>query len=196
MAELSDDVIEEAAHEGETLLIEDLVSFAERAHDAEPGVEHDRLTDYAEALSERRDTSFDIAAFEKELAERRTDAETWAGDGSLYEVGEDRLSCYPARWHEELGGSTDVADYIAFLETESPAFIIERGTGEVGPGIPEQKLVEIVTVVGRVDREAARAALKRARDDGEVVEDADQHPQAGVYLQETAPSYRDGSLDG
>ncbi len=30
----------------------------------------------------------------------------------------------------------------------------------------------------------------------DVIEDADQHPQAGVYLQETAPNYRDGTLDG
>jgi len=196
MAELSDDVIEEAAHEGETLLVDDLVSLAERAHDDAPGVERDVLDDYAEALSARRDTSFDIAAFERVVADRRTDAERWAGEDRLYEVGDDRLSLYPSRWHAQLGGSTDVAEYIAFLEAESPEFIVERGTAEVGPGIPKGKLLEIVAVVGRVDRQRARAALQEARDDGEVVEDADQHPQAGVYLQEEAPNYRDGTLDG
>ncbi len=196
MAELSDEVLDEAAHEGETLLVEDLVSLAERAHDDEPGIERDRLMAYAEALAERRDVGFDLQAFDKGVADRLTDAETWADRDRLYELGDGRLSLYPTEWHAALGGSTDVADYLAFLKQDSPAFVRERGTGEVGPGIPKQKLLDIVAVIGRVDRETARAALKDARDAGEVVEDADQHPQAGVYLREEADTYRDGTLDG
>ncbi|MFD1585807.1 hypothetical protein ACFR9U_02335 [Halorientalis brevis] len=196
MAELSDDVLEEAAHRGETLLVEDLVSLAERAHDDEPGIERDRLTTYAEALAERRDVDFDLQAFDKGVADRLTDAETWTDRDRLYELGDGRLSLYPAEWHAALGGSTDVAEYIAFLERDAPEFVLDRGTAEVGPGIPQQKLLDIVAVVGRVDRETARAALADARDAGEVVEDADQHPQAGVYLRDEAETYRDGTLDG
>lgn len=196
MAELSDEVLDEAAHEGETLLVEDLVSLAERAHDDAPGIERDRLMDYAEALAERRDVSFDLPAFHKGVDDRLTDDETWAGRDMLYELGEGRISLYPAEWHQEIGGSTDIAEYIAFLEQESPEFIVDRSTTAVGPGVPQQKLLDIVAVVGRVDRETARAALKEARDAGDVVEDADQHPQAGVYLQEEAENYRDASLDG
>ena len=63
MVDLSDRVVEEAVHEGETLLVADLVSLAERAHRDRPGIDRDRLEAYAEALDERRDVSFDRAAF-------------------------------------------------------------------------------------------------------------------------------------
>jgi hypothetical protein len=191
MVELSDRVVEEAAREGEALLLAELVSRAERAHPERPGIDRDRLGTYAEALAERREVALDPDAFREELADRVTDDGTWTDREAIYDPGDDRLSRYPARWHEELGGSTDVTDYLAVLRGRDLAFVVDREGAEAGPGVQERELVDVVAVVGRVDRETARAALQEAREAGDVVEDADQHPEAGVYLPEDA-----GDLEG
>jgi hypothetical protein len=41
-----------------------------------------------------------------------------------------------------------------------------------------------MAVVGGLDRQSAKAEIEAARDDDRIVEDADQHPKAGVYLAE------------
>jgi len=36
--------------------------------------------------------------------------------------------------------------------------------------------------VGGMDRQAADSAIERARQNNRLVEDADRHPRAGIYL--------------
>lgn len=50
--------------------------------------------------------------------------------------------------------------------------------------VREDPLVFAIQAVGRTDRETAKAAVSDPRERGEIAEDADQHPQAGVFLVE------------
>lgn len=196
MVELDEAVIDEADRRGEALHVADLVALVELRHDdGRPGVDRDVLAAYADELSARADFSFDADEFRATVDDRLTDAETWAGRDVLYEVEPGRVSRYPARWHERLDGSTDVREYVEFLETADPEFVDEfAGTGR---GVPEDVLLDVVSVLGGVAREEARAALKEARDRGDVVEGADQHPNAEVYLaDDVEEDMRDPSLDG
>lgn len=194
MVELDEDVLDEADHRGESLLPVDLVALVEQHHDdGRPGVPRDVLAAYADALAERTDFRMDADAFHSTIDERLTDAETWAGRDALYEVGGNRVSRYPAGWQDALHGSTDVREYVAFLMGEDPAFVEEFAGA--GRGIPEETLLDVVSVLGGVGRGDARAALNEARDAGDVVEGADQHPDARVYLPEDTEDMRDGALD-
>lgn len=181
MVEPKDEVLEEAVHEGEAMDWMDLFDLVERSHDERAGVPLDVVEAYAEELASRRDYSFDAAGFLGALEDRLTDAETWQGPDRIYPLGEDRVSRYPARWHDRLGGSTDAGAYVRFLADEDPAFGEADHPG-TGGTVPEDRLVDVIRVVGRTDRETATAAIGWARDSGAVVEDADQHPHAGVYV--------------
>ncbi|QLG28627.1 hypothetical protein HUG10_14205 [Halorarum halophilum] len=198
MVELDEDVLEELQHGGRSLLIEDVVSIIERNHlDDRPGVSRETLEAYADALEADPDQQFDMETFHEELDSRLTDSDTWVDDDRLYRVGDDRISSYPATWHDRLGGKTDVRTYVVFLQDEAPEFKEDVGRGGAGPGIPQDQLLDVVSVVGRIERQEARAVLQDLHDRGELVEDADQHPDAGVMLgDEDGESYRDTSIDG
>lgn len=189
MTELDDSVIDEAVHEGESMLLEELFDLIERSHDGEAGVDREVVVAYVRELESRGGYAFDADGFLDEIDERLTDSEEWAGAERYYELPGDRLSQYPARWHDRLGGSTDAAAYVRFLGEEAPEFVESMDRGGAGPGVPEDTLISLISIVGRVDHGAARAAIEEARERGDLVEDADQHPQAGVYLaDESDPS--------
>lgn len=195
MVELNEHVISEAAHEGRTMVPEQLFSLVERHHPhQEPGVPREVLEAYADGVEDTVEYRFDADEFLREVDSQLTDSETWAGEDAFYRV-DGRLSRYPARWHRELGGTTDVREYIAFLQDEEDGYLDDVSLGGAGRGIPEQPLLDIVAIVGRVDREEAKEKLEELRDRGEVVEDADQHPNAGVYLADRDEERRDESLD-
>lgn len=164
------------------MLLEELFDLIERSHDGEAGVGRELVVAYVRELASRRGYAFDADGFLDEIDERLTDSETWAGADRYYELPGDRLSQYPVRWHDQLGGSTDAAAYVRFLAQEVSEFVEGMDRGGAGPGIPEDTLVTIISIVGRVDHGAARAAIEDARERGDLIEDADQHPQAGVYL--------------
>lgn len=198
MVELDEDVLEELQHGGRSLLIEEVVSIIERTHlDDRPGVSRETVTAYADALDSDPDQRFDVETFRDELESRLTDSDTWAGDDRLYRLNSDRISSYPAAWHDRLGGTTDVRTYVVFLQEEVPEFKEDVGRGGAGPGVPQDQLLDVVSIVGRIERQEARALLQKLRDEGELVEDADQHPNAGVMLHdEEGEAYRDTSIDG
>lgn len=180
--DIDDDVIEEIVHEGRSMDRNDLFDVIERGHDERPGVPREALARYARELDQRRDYTFDAEQFLDAVDERRTDDETWVSHDRYYDLGNDRLSQYPARWHERLGGSSDAAAYVEFFHGHAPEYVetLERGGSEAA--IPKDTLVDVIRVVGRTDRETAADAIEDAADSGDLVEDADQHPQAGVYL--------------
>ncbi|MDS0259870.1 hypothetical protein NDI56_10745 [Haloarcula sp. S1CR25-12] len=183
MVELDQRAIDEAVHEGESMRPRELVDLFERYHDDRPGIPEATLEAYARELADRDEVSFDADGFLDTVSERLTDSDGWVADGErLYALDEGRISQYPATWHDRLGGERDPATYIRFFEEMAPSFLTEdRGDRR---GIKADRLLDVVSVVGGMSRKSAKAAIESARDDGRVVEDADQHPKAGVYLAE------------
>lgn len=185
MTDLNDRVFEEAAAERRTLLPEELVELIERHHAHEqPGVAWEVLSDYAAALDDELGGQFDADSFLDGLEEQVTEAGTWQGPNTLYVLDDDRVSRYPARWHEALEGETDIREYVRFLVEEAEDFEGAIDSGGAGPGVPENDLLRVVAVVGRTDRETAKERLEECRNAGELTEDADQHPDARVRLAE------------
>lgn len=180
-----DDVVDEIVHRGPTTT-QQTVALLERGHRHERGIERSTLDDYAEALDERADFEFDPEGFYTDLEDALVDDGAWVSEDALYRVGDDRISRYPERWHDELGGSDDVAAFVSLLN-DSPS--VEHG------GVNEEALLDVVAAVGRVRKDDAKAELEHLREEGVVVEDADQHPDAGVYLAEDAEELRDPALD-
>ena len=175
--ELSEALLKEAGEHSEYGRPHDFVSLAERyTLEDEPGVSREWLFAHVEALAE--ESGLDEESFRTALANDTTDAETWADDRAVYEMGQDRLSAYPPAWHEAIGGSTSLPEIVEYLLDESDYRPI---TGGAGDGVPEQDLFDIASAVGGFDRESARAALEECRADGTLAEDVDQHPKAKVY---------------
>jgi hypothetical protein len=176
---LSEPLLEEAGSRSQYLHPRGLVLLAERhePRDGEgPGVARAAVFDHAEALDERG-SHLDAGAFASALDEAVVDADEWADETSVYRVGDDRLSAYPQAWHDALGESRDLVEMVRYL-TDTDFEGVEAWADET---VPEDDLLDIAAAVGGFDREAAKAELERLRDEGRLVEDADQHPDAGVY---------------
>lgn len=182
--DISEALLKEAGEHSEYGRPHDFVSLAERyTLEDEPGVSREWLLAHVEVLAE--ESGLDEESFRTALANDTTDAETWADDRAVYEVGEegeDRLSAYPPAWHEAFGGSTSLPEIVEYLLEESD---YKPTTGGAGDGVPEQELFNVASAVGGFDRESARAALEECRADGILAEDVDQHPKAKVYLPES-----------
>lgn len=191
MAELNDHVLDEAGRRGQSLLVRELLVLVERHHPTdEPGVDRELLVEYVDALQEPTRVGFDADEALAIVDEKRSDAERWVDDGTIYAVGEDRVSAFPRRWHDELRGETDLKRYVAVLQEDvSRAF--DEGDGGRGRGVPEQTLLSAASAIGPMSREDAKERLEALRADGELVEDADQHPQAGVQLDERTDTEQD-----
>jgi hypothetical protein len=188
MVEPNGAVVDEIIRAGESMGSRDIVERIERHHDG-PGVDRETIDAYAAELEARDDYAFDAAEFLAHVDENTTGADWWAG-GVFYDIaeGEDtRISLFPAAWHERLGGSTDVAEYVAFIRDEDPDYLDDLDLGGPGEGVPEAAVVEVLGLVGGLNRPDATTAVHEARDRGDIVEDADQSPEADIYLAERAP---------
>ena len=183
MVDTDQQAVEEIVHEGDALGTSRLVDILERYHDDRPGVPRDAIGAYARELNERDDSSFDAEAFRDVVEDRLTDSDRWVDDGDrLYELDGGRISQYPATWHDRLRGERDPAAYLRFFEAEAPEVL---GTAPGGrQRANEDQLIDVMAVVGEMSRDAAKGAIESAREADRVVEDADQHPKAGVYLAE------------
>jgi len=181
MVDTDQRAVDEIVHEGDALGTSRLIDVLERYHDDRPGVPRDAIDAYARELTEREDSRFDVEAFREVLEDRLTGSDSWVDGGArLYELDGDRISQYPATWHDRLRGERDPAAYLRFFEAEAPAVL---GTAPGGRRrADEDQLIDVMAVVGELRRDAAKAAIESAREEGRIVEDADQHPKAGVYL--------------
>jgi hypothetical protein len=186
MTEVRDTVIDELTHRGRNLLLTELLRSIERGHPSDgPGITRETIAAYGDRLAAEPDFAFDTEDLLEELEEARIDAETWAGDDVLYAVGdgsEDRLSAYPQGWHDRLDGETDIREYVEYLESEESGFTDDSPRGGRGEGIDQPTLLEIVSVLGNVDRETVRAQIEDGRAEGQLEQSADQHPDARVQL--------------
>ncbi|MBX0287698.1 hypothetical protein [Haloarcula salinisoli] len=183
MVDTDQRAVEEIVHQGDALGTRKIIHILERHHDDRPGVPRAAIDAYARELHDREDSSFDTEAFWNVVDELLTDSDSWVDDGDrFYELEGDRISQYPATWHDRLAGERDPAAYLRFFEAEAPSVL---GTAPGGrQRADEDQLIDVMTVVGGLSRDSARTAIEAARDDDRIVEDADQHPKAGVYLTE------------
>ncbi|SFL00767.1 hypothetical protein SAMN04487950_1904 [Halogranum rubrum] len=190
MSQFNEHVLEEAGSRGEKLLVDDLVLLIER-HEREggPGVAIDRVEAYAEKLA-AQDAPVKPDKVRPAIEERLTDAETWSADaaasgtwfgsGTLYDVGNGRVSTLPSRWHRELTGTRDLTRYLEVIldDTHGNGF----DSGGTDGGVPETVLVHAATVLGGLGQGQAREQLADLHERSVVTESADQHPNARIHL--------------
>ncbi|SEW07531.1 hypothetical protein [Halobacterium jilantaiense] len=174
--ELDDAVIEEAGSRGGQLLVGKLVKLAEKHHDTAPGVPQSLVEDYLDALAE---DSVDGEQLREQLRAHLADDREAPNKGAVYEVGDGRVSGYPAAWHERLDPDDSLAAYVAVM-TETA----DLPKSAASSGVSKDDLLEAAAVLSDRSREDARAELRDLRGDGVLVADADQHPRAGVTLAE------------
>lgn len=198
MVDTNQQVIEEARQRGDTLTSRELLLLIEQYHrPGGPGVGRELLEAYDAEVA--RD---DVIPYQEgqllETVERHLgDDESWVDEETYYPVGDDRVSTFPAAWHDELGDTTDLRAYVDVIgnaiggsDTDS-----DSQRGRMGTGVPEGLLLEAARAVGGLDPETAKSRLEERRDAGELVEDADQHPNARVHLSEDTEAMRDGWLE-
>ena len=189
--ETNDYVIEQAEREGEALLIGELLLYIERYHeDDRPGVSGEVLEAYVENLAEKNFFPRGPNDIFEQIEERTVDSETWSDQGDFYALGEDRISNYPPRWHEELGPGDDLREFVRVMYEDIESSEGGTDTGGKGKGIPEQILLDAATVIGDYRRDEAKTELEELRERDEVVQDADQNRRARVRLPDQ-PSGRD-----
>lgn len=175
MTELRSDVLDEAGNRSKYLTATELLSLVERHHPhEEAGVDRGVFDAYADGVADRTARSAD--EFTGPLSDSLTTSEEWAGQDAVYELDGGRMSVYPKHWHETLGGVSDPREHLRFLLEEVDAY---------DESVPESTLLHLVSVVGDASYDEAKATLESLRDEGEIVEDADQHPDANVYLSES-----------
>lgn len=197
MTAVNDAVVEEVLQHSQNLLLREVVSLIERKHpDAAttPGITREVLTAYAQEFGEETAFPAGPEEFRAAIDDRLTDSDTWADNDALYELADDRISVYPSRWHDTLGGDVDIPAFLVFLQDEASGVDDAFTSGGVDDGVPEDSLIEIVSVVGRIDPDAVKARLEALRDEGVLAEDVNQHPHARVQLRERE-DYRDPSLE-
>jgi hypothetical protein len=175
--DLDDHTVDELQHRGRSLLPREFVVLVQRGHDDDqPGVAPETLSAYAAAMDQGQLDDFEEGDLLDAVAAAATDADDWQGDKTIYRVGDDRVSGYPREWHDRLGSETDLR---AFVDAMEDAQFSEGGSGR---GVPESHLLDAAAAIGGLDRDAAQADLQRLRNEGELVEGADQHPQGLVVL--------------
>jgi len=181
--ELDDAVLEEAGSRGDQLLVGKLVQLAEKHHDTGPGVPRSLVEDYIDALDA---DSVDARQMRENLDAHLAEGRESPNEGAVYDVGQGRVSGYPAVWHERLDPDSSLAEYVAVMTetTNSPK-------SAASTGVAKDDLLEAASVLSDRSRDDARSELRDLRGDGMLVSDADQHPRAGVSLAEDVDFEKD-----
>ncbi|MFC6904763.1 hypothetical protein [Halalkalicoccus tibetensis] len=198
MTDTSEQVLEEARQHGETLTVRELVRMIERFHRPEgPGITHETVEAYDEAVAADAALPFAEGQIVASIEENLSDGERWHDTDAYYALGDDRVSIFPKVWHERLADTDDVREYVAVIEDDTSSETTESNAprGGMGTGVPEQLLLDAIIVIDGVERETAKTRLENDRRDGGLVQDADQHPAARVYLPEETEDMRDDWLD-
>lgn len=186
MTRLDDAVIEEVHERGERLLADELVELVEKHHrDDQPGVSRALVDDYVDELEES--STFDAEALRVQLEEHLTDDRSYVDSNAVYELGDDRVSSYPASWHERLDADASLVD-VVYVMTHSSGDTPDSASSS---GVAKYDLYTAAQIFMGVSRDEAREQLTELRDEGVLLADADQHPRAGVTLTEDADIEKD-----
>ncbi|KYH27497.1 hypothetical protein HAPAU_01650 [Halalkalicoccus paucihalophilus] len=191
-------VLEEARQYGETLSDRELIRIVERYHRPEgPGISHETIEAYDRAVADDAALPFGEGQLRSTIEEGLSTDEGWHDAEAYYEIGDGRVSLFPRRWHDRLGDSDDIREYVAVIgdDTASADTEPDAPKGGIGTGVPEPLLLDAIVVIDGVERGDAKERLERRRRDGELVQDADQHPDARIYLSEDVAGMRDDWLD-
>lgn len=183
----NEQVIADARQRGETLTSRELLLLIERHHRTRNrGIDHTTIDMYDERAGRDDIIPFGEQQFTSAITDNLTDSETWEGSRRYYALDENRVSAFPTQWHETLDGEDDLRVYVDVIETAmaNSETTTDSSRGGMGSGVPERLLLNTVTVMSTMDRNGAKEQLERRRDDGDLIEDADQHPDARVYLPE------------
>lgn len=197
MADINERIVAEADDRGGSLLVDEFVRLVEQYHPHDrPGIAWETLETYTEAME---GTDFghthDMDGFLETVDDRLVDGDSAYTADAFYRLDDDRISAYPRDWHDVLGGETDLREFVRFLAAIDTEGESGADLGGVGRGVPEQVLLDAAGIVGRTDPETVKSRLEDLRERGELVEDADQHPNARVRLPENADNLRDSSID-
>jgi hypothetical protein len=182
--DLTDAVLDEAASRGETLTIHDLLRLIER-FDTGPGVPHDRVDRYLNALGNSR---FNESALREGLDRRLVDAEAWQSETAVYRL-DGGVSAFPPRWHDDLAGETDLTRYVATMTAAVDGGSEAYAQGGHGDGVPEKLLLDTAVIFGGYNYKRAMDAVDRLRDEDLLDVGADQHPNARVRLTPEGAEY-------
>lgn len=183
MVDLQESILAEMDHRGRSMVLDELLALVERYHPTDgPGVPREVIDAYVAEMESRGFA--DAENLEATLRDRQTDGAGWAGEDAVYELDDDRLSVMPPRWHEKLGGSDDLRQYVEVMDADLAEADVQTTRGGAGTGVTKQLLVEAATILGEYDRASVRHELADLRERGELVEDASQHPQARIYTAE------------
>jgi hypothetical protein len=176
MVDLKEAVVTQLEKHEETMRLDDFVRWIETHHrESGPGVDLDLVEAYAEAVY----FDVDLSAID----DRLTDSDEWAPGHSIYEIGDGRISNYPAAWHEQLEDTDDIRDVIAVIQngvTEPEGDQRKAVTEE--RGVPQPKLFRVCEAVAEIDKEAARERIKELRQNDEIEEYASQHRDPTLRL--------------
>ena len=197
MVEINERIVAEADDRGESLLVDEFLTLIEQYHSHDrPGIAWETLEAYPDAMA---GTDYghghDMEGVLDAVDERLTDGDSEYATDAFYRLDDDRVSVYPTRWHDELGGETDLREFVRFLAAIDPEGDSGADLGGSGRGVPEGVLLDAAGIVGQTDPETVKSRLEDLRQQGELVEDADQHPNARVRLPENADNLRDSSID-
>lgn len=197
MVDINERIVAEADDRGESLLIDEFLALIEQYHPHDrPGIAWETLEAYTEAM-ETTDYghTYDMDGLLKTVEDRLLDGDSEYTADAFYRLDDDRVSVYPARWHDELGDESDLREYVRFLAAIDPDGESGADLGGSGRGVPEHVLLDAASIIGQADSEAVNERLEDLRTEGELVERADQHPNARVRLPENADNSRDSTLD-
>jgi hypothetical protein len=176
MVETHEKVVTELEKHEETMRLDDFVRIVEIHHRYDgQGVERETLDAYAEAVFFDVDTSA--------IDDRLTDSDEWEAGRHLYEVGDGRISDYPTKWHETMGGTDDILDIIETIlddVTEPEGRMQEAVTEE--RGVPEQKVYRVGKAVADIDEQEARERIQDLRNDDVIEEEASQSRNPAIRL--------------
>lgn len=181
MVELDRDAVAEIDRRRDSLATREFVSLVERHHPHDrPGISRDVLDAYIEELAGASGT-ISAPQITRWIDERLTDQSTWV-DSALYEVHPDRISVFPASWHDRLDGEDDLREYVQFVLGDDSGFREATSQHHPGAGVPRPLLVEAAVVLGGVHRADVLDQLSTRRQAGELDVYPFQNPEAEVRL--------------
>ncbi|WP_266077867.1 hypothetical protein [Haladaptatus caseinilyticus] len=170
-------LVAELENRVETLLLDDAVRLVELRHaDEGQGIQREMLDDYLDQIG------YGMDAFPSSLEDLLTESESWQGDRKIYQLDGDRVSVYPARWHDRLRDTTDLREYLRVIDSDGFG-TDDSSRGQITEdGVAEELLLDVAVAIGGMDRDDGREQLKQLRDEGDVAEYPSQHANPWVQL--------------